>query len=91
MSSSDKKLDLILHKLDCMDKRLQNLENKLEGHIDEVMGIYNYHRQPLDFITNTFNSYIIPSSKEISNKKTEQLTHQQSKDSLESETFAKDR
>lgn len=84
MNHIDKKLDLILEKLESIESRLKNLEDNLGGHIDEVMGIYNYHRQPLDFITNTFNSYIIPQSKELdklSNKKTEQLTHQQSKDS----------
>jgi peptidoglycan hydrolase CwlO-like protein len=62
------KSDLILEKLNNIEKKLEALEekinnidktsNKLDKHIDEINNIYSNYKAPLDYITYKFNSLI---------------------------------
>ena len=54
MSDQDK-LDLILEKLNAIEKRLDKIENScgtMDTHISFVDGVYTTVRRPLDFIVN---------------------------------------
>ena len=54
MAEQDK-LDLILEKLNAIEKRLDKIENScgaMDTHIGFVDGVYTTVRRPLDFIVN---------------------------------------
>jgi len=53
--SDQEKLDLILEKLDILEKRLEKIEIScgiMDTHIGFVDGVYTTMRTPLDFIIN---------------------------------------
>jgi hypothetical protein len=53
------KLDMILHKLECIEKKLNIVEescNGMDTHITFINGVYNTLKSPLDFVVKRISS-----------------------------------
>lgn len=62
----------LLKKINEKLSRMEKTGNKMDSHIDNVMGIYQGYKAPLDYITSYFTSKTIDNTenkKPIENKK----------------------
>ena len=68
MNNTDEKLDIIIKKLEDIDKRLQRCEmscERMDNHIGFVEDTYDTLRVPLDFVRSKFNYLTGTESKEL--------------------------
>lgn len=64
LEENNKILKSIQERLD----KIENSSDKMDNHIDSIMGIYQGYKKPLDYISSYFNyKTIFSSNKEIDN------------------------